>query len=831
MCRFQTTVCILLFLGSHVTTFSGYTFIYHVGNKEIEKVISNICSFTMDDQKVVNIMKGAGKIGNMIIKLTEWERECKSYFNRYFKYVNVITGPSDVDMIMNTLTEACSEKNGRGFVFKNYNIAKHLEFLGYKKHLAKIGTTLNKSVISYLAYIQQKNLIFLCEKMMNGCDVTKCVKNITNYVEYFITLYNKKLQGTGVRVIGLLIRKGELVEKLVKCKFCYLFSPPCEVFESLTTFYYWLDVISTYGDWWDFADSKKESKLLLDIAAEIYCFMAMQENCLPSLTDNLSQQFKQTYLLYTPQQLELLFSKKRHVIIQGSYGSGKSIVGLRKLELILKCEKKEDRIIYMNFDSKSQLHFLMEKNVREYLKIMSRKIKLTNSIQEIENLPDALLYICHNKAGENLSIILHQIAELRKKKMEIAKTNFQIIVEEHDAETLTQNEAANLTEVIEVGDFEQSHIIILPQPLMKERSCNVGKKGYARKTCLFHKLQNTFKIVKLKQVFRSSNEIVKITESTQKFVENKESIFTTENENFKFKEEQKSSNSDSLKESERIGKNRKESDSLEWNTSAKLKESDSLEWKTSAKLKQKNVEFESAAKSKTLSDEINTTNSKSNIDLDQAFGKVAPHQNSSKEANIIVSRFNFTCDPKPGVDINGGRPKLVEFSDSIQSSNYMAVICLALVVKQFLSESKTTVLLHMTDEKPSILKRALHLLQIVLAKESILYTESIEEYLKKERHSKMVLTSNFRSVNGMEFDHVIVFPSYLEYYLKFYLPQVISRCTYNLKLVLLPNGKEANKHTNMVETKDTVTNVIQKFKQHCLMEQIDVVECKACDDL
>ena len=161
----------------------------------------------------------------------------------------------------------------------------------------------------------------------------------------------------------------------------------------------------------------------------------------------------------------------------------------------------------------------------------------------------------------------------------------------------------------------------------------------------------------------------------------------------------------------------------------------------------------------------------------------------------------------------------------------MAVICLALVVKQFLSESKTTVLLHMTDEKPSILKRALHLLQIVLAKESILYTESIEEYLKKDRHSKMVLTSNFRSVNGMEFDHVIVFPSYLEYYLKFYLPQVISRCTYNLKFVLLPNGKEANKHTNMVETKDTVTNVIQKFKQDCLMEQIDVVECKACDDL
>lgn len=158
----------------------------------------------------------------------------------------------------------------------------------------------------------------------------------------------------------------------------------------------------------------------------------------------------------------------------------------------------------------------------------------------------------------------------------------------------------------------------------------------------------------------------------------------------------------------------------------------------------------------------------------------------------------------------------------------MAVISLALVVKQFTSESKTTVLLHMTDEKPGILKTTLQLLQIVLAKESMLYTESIEEYLKKERHSQMVLISNLRSVNDMEFDDVIVFISYLEYYLKFYLPQVISRCTFNLNLVLLPNGKETNKHTNMVITKDTVTNVIQKFKQECLMEQTDAAEWKTC---
>ena len=108
-------------------------------------------------------------------------------------------------------------------------------------------------------------------------------------------------------------------------------------------------------------------------------------------------------------------------------------------------------------------------------------------------------------------------------------------------------------------------------------------------------------------MLRSSNEILKITEVAQKLVQNKKSIFTTENESFKFKEEQMSSNNDSLKQS------------------------DYLQWEISAKFKQKNLEFESAATSKTLSNERNNTNSNSNVDLDQPFGKVNPPQDSRKQ--------------------------------------------------------------------------------------------------------------------------------------------------------------------------------------------------------
>ena len=67
--------------------------------------------------------------------------------------------------------------------------------------------------------------------------------------------------------------------------------------------------------------------------------------------------------------------------------------------------------------------------------------------------------------------------------------------------------------------------------------------------------------------------------------------------------------------------------------------------------------------------------------------------------------------------------------------------------------------------------------------------EKLEEYLKKSRKSKMIFLCDFRSVNGMEFDHVVILLNSSEYYLKYYLPQPLSRCTHDLNFVLLPREK------------------------------------------
>ena len=704
----------------------------------------------------------------------------------------------------------------------------HLQFLGYNVSSinAKLGISLKNQSISYIAYIEQKNVLLICEKKVNGYSMNQCLKNIVIMVKYFLILYNSKIQASGLVIIGVFIREKENQNELLECNFCDLFSPSYEVFESPATFKHWLKCIENYGDWWDLGNPIKGNKLFDGLAAEILCFMAVQEKGLPLLTDDKKQQFKQTYLLYTPQQMDILFSDAKHVVIQGSYGSGKSILGLKKLELISKNFKQDEGIIYINFDSKSKLHFLMEKNVREYVRISSRKIKLINSIRQIPESPNGLIYVCHNREGHNLSIILQETVNLNMRGLKVPKTkfliarkvkkrNFHLIVEEYDGETLVHNEAAKIVKLVQSSEFQQSNIIILAQPLMKKRILKKGKKIFERETCMFHKLEDVFKIVKLEEVLRCSNEICSITKVTQNFVENKDSVFTTAMEI-------------------------PNKSCMVWHSPQDSNYPDETY------LSIKTLEIEESNKDKFLTvNNLSKTEKKPGhkIDLDQAFEKYAQlEKNSNAGKNKIISKFGFLCQPRRGVDIEGLKPNLIEFSEEIiDLTSDIAVISLSLVLKEFIGKNKTTTLLHIADEQPEILKRAVKLFPRLFDDDDVLYTESVEEYLQGKK-SKMIFSSNFHSVNGMEFDHVVILVSQSEYFLKYYLPQVISRCTYHLTFVLLPKERESTKQGYLKrlssaftrkkedETQETVACIIEEFKRERLMNRVFVTECQACEE-
>ena len=124
-----------------------------MGNQDRKLLKQNVASMPRDTEKEIEIHGGAGEIGTKVFTLAQWKIKCKSYFNQYFKTTNFIMVPSDNDLIMNALSSACSDSKGRSFVFRNYNITKHLEFLGYAEAplREKLGAPITRETISYIA--------------------------------------------------------------------------------------------------------------------------------------------------------------------------------------------------------------------------------------------------------------------------------------------------------------------------------------------------------------------------------------------------------------------------------------------------------------------------------------------------------------------------------------------------------------------------------------------------------------------------------------------------------------------------------------------------------
>ena len=785
----------------------GYTFVCHLGNEDRKVLKRSVGSMPRDIEKDIEIHAGAGEMGINVVNVAEWKTKCKRYFNRYYQTSSIIMVPSDGDTIMNTLSSVCSDREGRGFVLKDYDIVTHLDFLGYDKVALreKLGVAPTGKSVSYIAYLEQKNVVFICEKMSNGSNIHQCLKDIAVKAKCFLTLYHRDILASGVTVVGVLIRRKEIEEDFFECKFCYLFSPSYEDFESRASFEHWWDPVETYEHWWDFDSHEMRSKLFDDLAAQMLCFMAAQKKGrLPALRDNKSKQFKQAYFVYTPQQMDIHFSDAKHVVIQGSYGSGKSLLGLKKLELISKSLTRNRKIVYINFDSKSNLHFLMEKNLKEYVDISPRKIKRIDGIRGITESPDMLIYVCHNSDGENLSAILQETVGLNTNPNENVKTSYHLIVEEYDGETLTHDEAAKITKSVRESVLRESNIIILAQPLTKSRSWNTGKTSYERATCMFNELGNTFKIVKLEEVLRCSNEICGITKFAQNFVRDKHSVFTTEMGKVTLEQQQQP---EDKKKRKRV-------------VLPSLPESNYPNVETS------------------ITEKIPDKSSDHGMVLDQAFKSSSPLKKNKTAGSKIVSKFGFLSEPKQGVDIKGSKPNLVQFSEDIDLTSDVAVISLALVLKKFIGKNKSTTLLHMADEQPRILTRTI---QFLLTLEKFSYTQDMEEYLQKNK-AKMIFSSNFWSVNGMEFDHVIIVVSQAEYYLKYYLPQAVSRCTYDLTIVLLPEEKGNIKigfskkfliffsKTRNEKKEETVANMVEELKRESSMKQVVVTECKICED-
>ena len=180
-------------------------------------------------------------------------------------------------------------------------------------------------------------------------------------------------------------------------------------------------------------------------------------------------------------------------MLTGNYGTGKTVVALKKLELLYESLKEEEVIYYVNFAAKSQLHHvIMEKNkTKEKVKAIKGDTSLSN-IVNFKILPDA----------EKNNI-----------------RNIHSIVEEYDSQYLSEKESASLYQIFEEEEqFRHSTVLVAVQPIEIDRTdyLNVDGKSreYSEAKHMFGKLEEVMKVFKLRNVMRTTVEIDNLIELT-----------------------------------------------------------------------------------------------------------------------------------------------------------------------------------------------------------------------------------------------------------------------------------------------------------------------------
>ena len=208
--------------------------------------------------------------------------------------------------------------------------------------------------------------------------------------------------------------------------------------------------------------------------------------------------------------------------------------------------------------------------------------------------------------------------------------------------------------------------------------------------------------MKLKEVLRCSNNICGITKSTQSFIGNEDSIFKAKLTKLTFEQRQKPDAND--KHMVRISINKKLSNASD-NTSKVDKIVDC------------------------------------GMDLDEAFKIYTALKTCNALKNEIVHKFGFLCEPRPGVDVEGLKSSLIDFSERIDLNRDITVIYICSLLKDFIGNDLKRIFLYMADNKLVILSRSSQLL--LRLDEKFSYTQEVRMYLQKNGQSKMLFCNSF----------------------------------------------------------------------------------------
>ena len=483
-------------------TYNGITCICHRRN-DPDQLFNQLSSLSFSDNTNIILYRSASV--PELMTLVKWEQECKSYFDRFFskRSNDIICLPQHKDSFMKTLEEWCRDtkkSNEKGaLIIQNVDLLKQMEFL----RIQKSEFINSEKPTTYLVYNCTENVILylqLAEDINDKESIDEKIKRCRLNLHLLINLYRNELKNSGVTIVGIVIVNSETQNSKLNCDLCSIFLVSMKAFKNL----------DSCKSWWkksigwlkvENLDQDKKTECFLSFCSKMLGLMACTKfTYLPNFTKELASQINQACLFLTPEQVELIYYSKNRTILNGDFGTGKSIVLQKKLENLAKVIPEDEIIYYINYDGKSNVLVDVKNFVERTCSNNSNKIQFRNNAdwKRLSNLFQLIL----NEVDKRINSV-------------------HVFVDEYNGEDFTTKEVKRLKENLHEKCFKHSIIFIATQPIhitkikTKVKGLSLNEKIFRQKN-LFHEVEGIFEIRQLDRVMRNTVQINTIAKSAQK---------------------------------------------------------------------------------------------------------------------------------------------------------------------------------------------------------------------------------------------------------------------------------------------------------------------------
>ena len=759
-----------------------------------------------------------------ILEYTQWEERCKALLDTFFtrdgtnsgiilfpdieRAVDNHTPPFNIwaraMSILNNWCKNSSPEDATGLIVRNYDLQDHFCLRGITEKEIKdtLGFNNSRNMFSFqendkrlLAFNPSLKIIFiirLIELRKGELQLNQEVDHCIDEVNLLCFLLKNELAYTGVIVTGLVAYSGENAHGQSGCKDCDNIIVSFEIFNSDETFKSFLENFFSEEENKHLVKSvaryEKNDKadVFQAVASKILGYLShlqyvtLREPVLPVTEQDATGNIKQAELLLNRYQMEIAYSDDKRIWLEGNYGTGKTVVALKKLELLVKALKDKEVIYYVNFARKSLLDLHVKQIFGKYENV--RTIKGEHSLSDI---------------------IKHQI--LPKEKEQGTK-NIHLIVDKYSSQDLSTEEVESLTPILnDEEELKKSTFLIAVQPIKINRVEYFYEMGIKRQFSeTKHELDKLrmatgIKVRTLKNVMRTTVQINNLAKFTREYldkgsnrcVRQQQSYGTKPSIDFPYRaprfQPEKVIDYDEMYSLSSVEDITDERNYQETVTSYSYTCDSQIGHGTKPSIDEYKISESSTPLSVTPDDSSYRAPPfppKKLIDYDEIYPLLhTEYITDKRNYQETVTSYSYTCDSQIGHGIKGPLPRLIKLDESADLNEHVALI--AAVFYEVIAERKPIriAVIHFEHEDPPLWLKSLFQLKNI--SKSITVTENTEEFLKDTR-KKLVLVKNLKFLRGLEFSKVLLILDSNEHHLRHLIPEAITRCMEDLTILIRP---------------------------------------------